>query len=181
MITTDPIAVWHHAVETRDLAPFEALLADDVVFQSPAVHAPQPGKPIVAKYLRAAMSVLNNGTFRYLDEWHGERSAILEFEATIDGISINGIDLIRWNEAGQVVNFKVMVRPMKALNLVAHNSARRRSIVTAWGRRSGQTATVRYRRLRGPLPVGDIVGETPNEGSRENESHYRLRHLKCLV
>jgi hypothetical protein len=118
MITTDPIAVWHHAVETHDLAPFEALLADDVVFRSPAVHAPQTGKPIVTKYLRAAMSVLNNNTFRYLDEWHGDRSAILEFEATIDGIYINGIDLIRWNEAGQVVNFKVMVRPLKALNLV---------------------------------------------------------------
>ncbi len=114
-MTSDPIAVWHRAVETHDLAPFEALIAGDAVFQSPAVHAPQTGKAIVTKYLHAALAVLNNGTFRYLDEWHGDRSAVLEFEATIDGIYINGIDLIRWNEAGEVVNFKVMVRPMKAL------------------------------------------------------------------
>jgi hypothetical protein len=114
----EPIAVWHQAVAADDLRAFEAILDDDAVFQSPAVHAPQAGKAAVAKYLRAALAVLNGSSFRYVDEWIAERSAVLEFEATIDGIEINGIDIIRWNEAGRVTNFKVMVRPLKALNTV---------------------------------------------------------------
>jgi hypothetical protein len=114
----EPIAVWHQAVATHDLRAFEAILDEDVVFQSPAVHTPQAGKALATKYLRAALMVLNNPSFRYVDEWLAERSAVLEFEATIDGIEINGIDIIRWNEAGRVTNFKVMVRPLKALNTV---------------------------------------------------------------
>jgi len=114
----EPIAVWHQAVATHDLRAFEAILDEDVVFQSPAVHTPQAGKALATKYLRAALMVLNNPTFRYVDEWLAERSAVLEFEATIDGIEINGIDIIRWNDAGHVTNFKVMVRPLKALNTV---------------------------------------------------------------
>jgi hypothetical protein len=113
-----PIKLWHEAVASHDFDALDALLAEDAVFQSPAVHAPQEGKALVSKYLRAAMRVLNNPTFRYVDEWYGERSAILEFEATIDGVYINGIDLIRWNDQGRIVRFKVMVRPLKALNAV---------------------------------------------------------------
>jgi len=111
-----PIAVWHQAVAANDLRAFEAILDDDVVFQSPAVHAPQVGKALATKYLRAALVVLNNPSFRYVDEWLAERSAVLEFETKIDGIEVNGIDIIRWNDAGRVTNFKVMVRPLKALN-----------------------------------------------------------------
>lgn len=116
-MTSSPIGRWHDMVATHDFRDIEALLADEAVFQSPAVHAPQSGKPLVAKYLRAAMSVLNNDSFRYTGEWVGEQSAVLEFEATIDGVYLNGVDLIHWNGDGRIVLFKVMVRPLKGLNL----------------------------------------------------------------
>lgn len=113
-----PILRWHQAVASNDLSTIENLLADDAVFQSPAVHTPQVGKALVAKYLRAAMAVLNNGSFSYTDEWFGDRSAVLEFELTIDGIYLNGVDLIRWNDEGLITQFKVMIRPLKGLNTV---------------------------------------------------------------
>lgn len=113
-----PISRWHDFVRTGDDALLESLLDDNCVFQSPAVHQPQEGRAISAKYLKAAMTVLNNPTFRYVDEWFAERSAVLEFEVTVDGLHVNGIDLIRWNEAGRIENFKVMIRPLKALNHV---------------------------------------------------------------
>ena len=120
----DVIARWHEHVERGDPALLEALIAEDCVFQSPAVHSPQIGKAITLKYLRAAMVVLNNESFRYLDEWVREDKAVLEFEAEVDGLIVNGVDMIWWNEAGQITRFKVMVRPLKALNaLVARMAA----------------------------------------------------------
>ena len=113
-----PLAIenWHKAMKVRDASKLDELLADDVVFQSPVVHSPQVGKPITKVYLTAAMEVLGNDNFRYVGEWYGDTSAVLEFETEIDGIKINGIDMIAWNEAGQITNFKVMVRPLKAIN-----------------------------------------------------------------
>jgi ketosteroid isomerase-like protein len=120
----DVIARWHEHVAHGDPAGLDALIADDCVFQSPAVHSPQVGKAITLKYLRAAMAVLNGPSFRYLDEWVGADSAVLEFEAEVDGLTVNGVDMIWWNEAGQITRFKVMVRPLKALNaLVARMAA----------------------------------------------------------
>lgn len=107
---------WHKAMTARDPQGLDLLLADDVVFQSPIVHTPQVGKAITKLYLTAAMEVLGNEAFRYVGEWFGPTSAILEFETEIDGIKINGIDMIGWNEAGQINSFKVMVRPLKAIN-----------------------------------------------------------------
>ena len=112
------IATWHAAVANHDFGIVEDLIADDATFFSPAVHTPQIGKSLVAKYLRAAMALLNNETFRYLDEWYGDHSAVLEFELTLEGTYVNGIDLIRWNDDGKIVLFKVMVRPLKGLNTV---------------------------------------------------------------
>jgi hypothetical protein len=114
----DAIARWHEVVENADPAMLEALIADDAVFLSPAVHSPQQGKAIVIKYLTAAMAVLNSGAFRYLGEWRGERTAVLEFEAEVDGLVVNGVDMIWWDEAGRITRFKVMLRPFKALNAV---------------------------------------------------------------
>lgn len=111
-----PIPRWHQAIATNDLGNIEDLLADDAVFQSPAVHTPQVGKALVAKYLRAAMVVLNNPSFRYVDEWSNAQSAVLEFEFTLDGIYGNGVDIIHWNDEGRITLFKVMLRPWKALN-----------------------------------------------------------------
>jgi hypothetical protein len=113
-----PIQYWYDAVARNDRNHIESLPADDAVFLSPAVHTPQQGKTQMSKYLRAAMVVLKNSSFRFVDEWLSARSAVLEFEAERDGICHNGIDLIRWSEAGQITIFKVMARPFKGLSAV---------------------------------------------------------------
>lgn len=114
----EPIARWHQMVEARDPRGLAEWLAEDAVFHSPVVHTPQRGRAIVEKYLQAAFVVFFGHGFRYVRELIGERDAMLEFEVEIDGLAINGIDLIRWNDAGQVIDFKVMVRPLKGINLV---------------------------------------------------------------
>lgn len=114
-MSRNPIEVWREAVKGNDLAPFEAILTNDAVFLSPALHSPQVGKDKVSMYLRGAMLVLNNGSFRYVDEWIGPRSAVLEFEARVDGLEVNGVDIIHWNDDYRVTRFKVMVRPFKGL------------------------------------------------------------------
>jgi ketosteroid isomerase-like protein len=119
-----PLAAWHEAIARNDLTPFEAFLAEDAVFQSPAIHKPQAGKERVALYLRGAMQVLNNGTFRYAEEWVSPRSAVLEFEARVDGLDLNGVDILRWNDAGLVTSFKVMVRPYKGLTALMAQMAK---------------------------------------------------------
>lgn len=114
-MTAPTIERWHEVVRSRDLATLDALLADDVVFLSPVVHTPQAGRAITRAYLAAAMQVLNNDSFHYQHEWIGADSAVLEFACTVDGIEINGIDMIHWNADGRITRFKVMVRPLKAI------------------------------------------------------------------
>jgi len=114
---TDPVHAWHAYVQSRDPADLSALIAEECVFESPVVHSPQVGKAITEKYLLSALGVLNNDSFEYLGEWRAERSAVLEFGCVIDGIRINGVDMIWWNEAGLITRFKVMVRPLKAINM----------------------------------------------------------------
>ena len=111
-----PIERWHAIAKSRNIEGLSELLADEAVFESPVVHTPQVGKPITLKYLTAAMQVLNNDSFEYLREWYGESSAVLEFQCSCDGIVINGVDMIEWNAAGRITHFKVMVRPLKAIN-----------------------------------------------------------------
>jgi hypothetical protein len=117
------IARWHEIVASRDARGLDALLAEDVVFHSPVVHTPQAGKPVVTAYLAAAISVLGGETFRYLHEWYADRSAVLEFQAEIDGITVNGVDMIAWNDADRIVEFKVMIRPLKAIQLIHQRMA----------------------------------------------------------
>ncbi|RRJ82750.1 nuclear transport factor 2 family protein [Aestuariirhabdus litorea] len=109
---------WHELLVSKDPAGLQQLLAEEVVFHSPVVHSPQQGKPITSLYLGAAMQVLANPSFRYLREVASGDNAVLEFETEINGIHINGVDMIRCNEAGQIVDFKVMLRPLQAVNLV---------------------------------------------------------------
>ena len=112
------IDAWHALVRQRDMAALDRLLADDVVFHSPVVHTPQRGKAITLAYLAGVMQVLNTPAFRYARQIVGPDDALLEFVTEIDGLTINGIDLIHWNAAGQIDDFKVMVRPLKAVNAV---------------------------------------------------------------
>ena len=108
---------WHHIVKSRDASGLDAILADDVVFHSPVVHTPQTGKAITSKYLHAALHVLNTPDFRYLTQCTEGRTSVLEFETKLDGVTVNGVDLITWSADGsKIENFKVMVRPLKAMN-----------------------------------------------------------------
>ena len=117
------MSAWHHVVSSRDPAALSRLLADEVVFHSPVVHTPQRGKAITFQYLMGALQVLNNASFRYEREIVGDHDAVLEFSTEVDGIQINGVDLIRWNDAGQIIDFKVMVRPLKAVNMLHQRMA----------------------------------------------------------
>jgi hypothetical protein len=107
----------------RDAAGLDAWLADEAVFHSPVVHTPQVGKAITQRYLAAAFQVFGNPTFRYVREVVGEHDAVLEFELEIDGIRINGVDMMRWRDDGRIVDFKVMLRPLKAVNLIHQKMA----------------------------------------------------------
>ena len=95
------------------------LLHPDAVFESPVVHTPQRGRDFTFKYLASAGSVLGGPGFKYLGEWRNENGAVLEFENEVEGIKINGVDIITFSDDGrQITHFKVMVRPLKAINLL---------------------------------------------------------------
>jgi hypothetical protein len=87
------------------------------------VHTPQAGKALTRAYLAAAFGVFGNESFHYVREVVGERDAVLEFDVDIDGIRVNGVDMIRWNDEGKIVDFKVMLRPLKAVNLIHQKMA----------------------------------------------------------
>jgi len=113
------LARWHAYMEHgSDPALLSDLLADDAVFHSPVVHTPQVGKPIVMAYLVAASHTLGNDSFHYVRELVDGDEMMLEFVTVMDGITVNGVDIIRFNEAGKISDFKVMVRPLKAINKV---------------------------------------------------------------
>ena len=118
-----PLATWHRLVRDQDVSGLEALLADDAVFHSPVVHTPQRGKKLAAAYLGAAFHVFFNPTFRYVREIVGPSDAMLEFDTEVDGVIVNGVDLIKWNDAGQITEFKVMLRPLKAIKVVHQRMA----------------------------------------------------------
>jgi hypothetical protein len=108
---------WHDVIESGDPSRLPAIIAEDAVFRSPAVHTPQEGRDLVTAYLTGAMKVLGP-EFRYDDEWVRERDAVLLFASTVDGLHVQGIDLIRWDDDGQIADFTVMIRPFKALQVV---------------------------------------------------------------
>ena len=112
------LETWHRLARTQDVAGLADLIAEDAVFHSPVVHMPQRGRKLTVWYLGAAFRVFFNPSFRYLRQIVGDADAVLEFETEIDGVLVNGVDLIRWNAAGQIVDFKVMLRPLKAINLI---------------------------------------------------------------
>jgi hypothetical protein len=122
-MTPATVEIWHQLVRERDAAGIDALLADEVVFHSPVVHRPQVGRMLTRMYLAAAMQVLANPSFRYAREVTGSHDAVLEFEVEVDGIVVNGVDMLRWNDAGLITDFKVMVRPLKAINLLQQKMA----------------------------------------------------------
>ena len=119
----DVVGRWHSIFKARDVAALREWLAGDSVFHSPVVHSPQVGRDKVCAYLGAAFEVLGNASFRYVRQIVGERDALLEFQTELDGLEVNGVDLIHWNADGKVVDFKVMIRPLKAIDAVHRHMA----------------------------------------------------------
>ena len=122
---------WYEVMKSNDMDKLDELLAEDVVFYSPVVYTPQKGKDITKMYLTAAGGVFGEGTkdamsdsnesksnFKYIKEIIGEKSALLEFESEMDGIYVNGVDVISWNEEEKITEFKVIVRPLQAVNML---------------------------------------------------------------
>lgn len=119
MSAVEGLKRWHKVIkggsEPQALA---AIIREDAVFHSPVVHTPQRGRALVVPYLAAAGQTLGNASFRYVREVVDGENALLEFETEMDGIHVNGVDLIRFDAEGMIADFKVMVRPLKAVNKV---------------------------------------------------------------
>ena len=109
---------WHGYIKARDSALLWDLLHPDAVFESPVVHASQRGREVTFKYLSGALTVLNSPAFAYVGEWTNDSGAVLEFVTELDGIMINGVDIITFDADSRIIHFKVMLRPLKAVNLV---------------------------------------------------------------
>ena len=122
---------WYEVMKSNDMDKLDELLAEDVVFYSPVVYTPQKGKDITKMYLMAAGGVFGEETkdevtdsnnsqskFKYIKEIIGEKSALLEFETEMNGIYVNGVDVISWNEEEKITEFKVIVRPLQAVNML---------------------------------------------------------------
>jgi hypothetical protein len=117
-MTPPVIQRWIDIIDNGRTDGLEALLAENAVFYSPAVFTPQEGRATTLAYLTAAVKVLGGSNFRYVGQWFADRSAVLEFAADLDGIHVNGVDVIQWNDDGEIVEFKVMLRPLMALQAV---------------------------------------------------------------
>jgi SnoaL-like domain len=117
-MTPPVIQRWLDVIKHHRPEDIEALLAEDAVFSSPAVFKPQEGRATTLAYLTAAAKLLGTDDFRYVGQWYGENSAVLEFVTELDGIQVNGVDMIHWNDDQKITEFKVMLRPFKALTTV---------------------------------------------------------------
>ena len=117
-LAKDLIHKWHEVVGSDNLNLLDKIIAEDAVFSSPVVFTPMEGKEITMMYLHAAGDSFNMEKFKYTREIHDGMNSVLEFETYIDDISVNGVDMIEWNEDGKITNFKVMIRPFKAVQKV---------------------------------------------------------------
>jgi SnoaL-like domain len=113
----DVLEQWHRIVRERDSTALGEVLAPDCVFLSPVVHTPQRGRDLARLYLGAALQVFND-SFRYTKCVVQAPHAVLEFECEIDGITVNGVDIITVDEQGLISEFKVMIRPLKGIELI---------------------------------------------------------------
>lgn len=112
------IQQWHEVVETKNIGLLDDILADQAKLFSPVVHTVQEGKEITKMYLLGAAMTLGNDSFKYVREVYDNRFALLEFETVLDGVFVNGVDMISWDSENKITDFKVMIRPLKAVNAV---------------------------------------------------------------
>ncbi len=120
-MNTSVLAKWHEIIRQKNIEGLNSLLADDVVFFPPIVHKPQFGKKTTILYFSGALKVFFNETHHYVREIVGTHDAALEFEVLVGAIPINGVELIKWNDRGRIIELKVMLRPVKSVNLVHEN------------------------------------------------------------
>jgi hypothetical protein len=113
----DALKLWHEMVIERNPGRLDEILAEDCVFLSPVVHTPQVGRELVKFYLTGAMLVFND-SFRYVKEIVSPEFAALEFVCDVVGIEVNGVDILTFGDDGMITEFKVMVRPLKAINML---------------------------------------------------------------
>ena len=118
MNNSNPIKIWHEVVKSGEIAMLDNILDENCIFYSPVVFSPQKGKEATKKYLTAAAVVFADDSFKYTKELVSSRLACLEFELILNEININGIDIISWNEEGKITEFKVMIRPLKAVEII---------------------------------------------------------------
>ncbi|HHM20960.1 MAG TPA: nuclear transport factor 2 family protein [Bacteroidetes bacterium] len=114
----NPLRQWHRFVKTANPALLDEILSDEAAFHSPVVWTPQQGRSLTKTYLTAAAHIFKKGGFEYSKEIVNGNMACLEFNTRIDHITINGVDIITWNDEGKITEFKVMVRPIKAINIL---------------------------------------------------------------
>ena len=114
---------WLDVIENGQTTDLDDMLAEDAVFYSPAVFTPQRGRATAAAYLRAAEHMFAGTGFHYVNTWIDTNSAVLEFAAEVDGISVEGVDILHWNDEGQLTSVKVMIRPFKAIQTVVAKMA----------------------------------------------------------
>ncbi|MDB2544367.1 nuclear transport factor 2 family protein [Woeseiaceae bacterium] len=115
-MSSNPIKKWHQVVQEKNFELLESILDDSVVFYSPVVFTPQKGKKITLMYLSSVAMVFNVDSFSYTHEVIDGNIASLEFELELEGIHINGLDLITWNKDQKITEFKVFIRPLQGLN-----------------------------------------------------------------
>ena len=118
MKNNNPIEVWHEVVKSGEIVKLDNILDEDCIFYSPVVFSPQKGKEATKKYLTAAAIVFADDSFKYTKELVSYHLACLEFELVLNEININGVDIISWNEEGKITEFKVMIRPLKAVEII---------------------------------------------------------------
>lgn len=113
------VALWKRIAASGDVNLIDDLISDEVIFESPVLHTPQVGRALVKRYLAAAVHTLGGPESRFTNQWLAHRSAVLELEAEVGGLTVNAVDIFHWNEADQVTRFKVMVRPLSAIHALA--------------------------------------------------------------
>ena len=117
-MTMTALDKWYGYMKSHDHAALFDLLHPDAVFESPVVHTPQRGRDITFKYLSSAEKLLGGPGFKYIGEWRSDTGVVLEFENEIEGIKINDVDIITFSDDDRIIHFKVMVRPLKGMNLL---------------------------------------------------------------
>ena len=109
---------WRKAVESRDVAMLSPILAENVVLFSPTKHEPYSGQHAVSTYLSGAFKAFINPSFKYINILSGAKNASLEFNVEIDGLLVDGIEVIAWSDTGKITEIKLFLRPLNVINKI---------------------------------------------------------------